>query len=121
MFSYGATHGEERELLNYKDDYSFLANEDWDITDSNGLRSTTIAMYYALTSLSTTGLGDFYPKTDSERLLVSFMLLFGVAIFSYILGEIRYMVSTFSFDKDLEEREKLEPFFCVLKKFNGGK
>jgi len=98
----------DQELLNYKDQYTFLANDSWDITDSNGLRSTTIAMYYALTSLSTVGLGDFYPKTDAERLYISFMLLFGVAIFSFILGEIRFMVETFGLDKEFEDREKLE-------------
>jgi voltage-gated potassium channel len=60
-------------------------------------------MYYALTSLSTIGFGDYYPKTDAERLYVSFMLLFGVAIFSFIMGEIRFMISSFTgFDQDLE-------------------
>jgi hypothetical protein len=53
-------------------------------------------MYFALTSLSTTGLGDLYPKSDFERLICAFMLLGGVSIFSYILGELRYMVN----DKD---------------------
>ena len=80
-----------------------MQNESWDITDSNGLESTTIGMYYALTSLSTIGFGDYYPKTDAERLYVSFMLLFGVAIFSFIMGEIRFMISSFTgFDQDLE-------------------
>ena len=81
------------------------------MTESNGFESTTIAMYYALTSLSTIGFGDFYPKTDAERLYISFMLLFGVAIFSFILGEIRFMASAFSsFDSDLEYRESSSSF-----------
>jgi len=50
-------------------------------------------MYYALTSLSTTGFGDLYPKNDFERLVCSFMLLAGVTIFSYVLSELRAMIS----------------------------
>jgi hypothetical protein len=86
MFKRDEHFGEEDA---YQDQYSFLSNDGWDITESDGLRYTTIAMYYALTSLSTIGLGDFYPKTDEERLYISFMLLFGVAVFSFIMGEIR--------------------------------
>ena len=43
-------------------------------------------MYYSFTSLSTVGLGDLVPRSNVERLLCSFVLLFGVAIFSYIMG-----------------------------------
>jgi potassium voltage-gated channel Eag-related subfamily H protein 8 len=43
-------------------------------------------MYFAFTSLSTVGFGDFNPRGDIERILCAFILLFGVAIFSYIMG-----------------------------------
>ena len=43
--------------------------------------------YYALTTLSTVGLGDFRPISDQERIFGSFMLLFGVMIFSSIMGK----------------------------------
>ena len=42
-------------------------------------------MYFAFTSLSTVGFGDYYPVSDSERLFASLLLLSGVAMFSYIL------------------------------------
>ena len=45
-------------------------------------------MYFAFTSLSTVGFGDFYPVSDLERVVGSFVLLIGVAMFSYILGEL---------------------------------
>ena len=45
-----------------------------------------IATYFAFTSLSTVGLGDFHPRGNIERVCTGFMLLFGVAIFSYIMG-----------------------------------
>ena len=43
-------------------------------------------MYFAFTSLSTVGFGDYNPKSDIERVLCSFVLMFGVSIFSYIMG-----------------------------------
>ena len=52
---------------------------------SNTYQSLAV-VYFAFTSLSTVGFGDFNPKSDSERLLCAFILLFGVSIFSYILG-----------------------------------
>ena len=45
-----------------------------------------VSTYFAFTSLSTVGFGDYYPVSDAERLVGSFVLLFGVAIFSYIMG-----------------------------------
>jgi hypothetical protein len=42
--------------------------------------------YFAMTTLSTIGLGDFRPISDQERIVGSMLLLFGVMIFSSILG-----------------------------------
>ena len=66
-------------------------------------------MYFALTSLSTTGFGDLYPVTDFERIAISFILLIGVAVFSYILGELRFMIHSIQrMNNDFEHKEKLE-------------
>jgi len=43
-------------------------------------------MYFSFTSLSTVGFGDYHPRGNFERLVICFYLLFGVAIFSYIMG-----------------------------------
>ena len=45
-----------------------------------------VVTYYAFTSLSTVGFGDLNPRSDPERIMISMVLLFGVAIFSYIMG-----------------------------------
>ena len=47
---------------------------------------TLIITYFAFTSLSTVGFGDFNPRSDYERVLIAIILLFGVAIFSYVMG-----------------------------------
>ena len=45
-----------------------------------------VAFYFALTSLSTVGFGDYNPRSDFERIFVSMMLISGVAIFSFFMG-----------------------------------
>jgi hypothetical protein len=45
-----------------------------------------IMFYFAFTSLSTVGFGDYHPRGDMERLMGAFILLGGVAIFSLIMG-----------------------------------
>ena len=83
---------------------------------------TILASYYAFTSLSTVGFGDFAPKSDPERLLCSFILLFGVAIFSYIMGNFIEILDQFeAINEDLDDDENLSQFFGMLEKFNGNK
>ena len=51
-------------------------------------------MYFALTSLSTTGFGDYHPITSAERLICAFILLIGVSIFAFFQGELFLMMKT---------------------------
>ena len=51
------------------------------------LEKLTLLVYYASTSLSTVGFGDFSPVSDSGRIVTVIILLFGVMIFSYLVGE----------------------------------
>lgn len=50
------------------------------------LETMVVLSYFAFTSLSTVGFGDYNPRSDLERVFCAFILLFGVAIFSYIMG-----------------------------------
>jgi len=79
-------------------------------------------MYYSFTSLSTVGFGDYYAQDNSERILVTFILLFGVAIFSYIMGKFIEMIEAYKLiNADLDDGDELAKFFGLLKKFNHGK
>ena len=49
--------------------------------------NTLILIYFAFTSLSTVGFGDYTPASNAERILIALILLLGVSVFSYILGE----------------------------------
>ena len=50
-------------------------------------------IYYAFTTLSTVGFGDFHPKNNTERALTSMILLFGVIVFSYLTGNFLELVN----------------------------
>ena len=63
-------------------------------------------MYWAFTTLSTVGLGDYYPMSNYERALSSFGFLMGVAVFSYIMGNFAEILSfIMDINCDLEEGE----------------
>lgn len=77
--------------------------------------------YFSFTSLSTVGFGDFHPKNGYERILCAFMLLFGVAVFSYIMNKFIELVHYFEkYNSDFDEGDKLSKFFGTLSKFNDG-
>ena len=62
------------------------------------------------------------PRNDYERLMVAIMLLSGVAVFSFIMGNfIAILNSSKSINDDPEESEQLSKFLQVLKRFNKNK
>lgn len=78
--------------------------------------------YYALTTLSTVGFGDFYPVSDFERILGAFMILFGVALFSIIISEFLEMIAEIQAIKNQQlDDEELEIFFVTIAYFNNKK
>ena len=67
-----------------------------------------ISTYFALTSLSTVGFGDFTPRGNVERFVGAFILLFGVAIFSLVMGNLIDILASFNeFHMDIGDGEKL--------------
>ena len=55
--------------------------------DERSKASTFIVLlYFSFTSLSTVGLGDYVPKSNTERMVGAMTLLFGVMIFSLMMG-----------------------------------
>lgn len=69
-------------------------------------------IYFAFTTMSTVGFGDYAPRSNIERVIGSFMLLLGVAIFSYILGSFQQLIRHFqALLKDNTACGELELFF----------
>lgn len=78
-------------------------------------------VYFAFTTLSTVGFGDFHPVSNEERIFASMFMLFGVTIFSYMMGIFIEILSEYqNLNADLDEGDKLTQFFGVIAKFNDG-
>lgn len=54
-----------------------------------------VSCYYALTTLSTVGYGDYYPISNIERILAVIIMLGGVAFFSYIMGNFIEIITNY--------------------------
>lgn len=102
----------------YEETYIFYNS----LHKKSAAENTLIVTYFAFTSLSTVGFGDYNPRSDIERFVCAFILLFGVAIFSYIMGNFISILDQFKdFNKDLDDGDGLAKFFGVMSHFNGGK
>ena len=91
----------------------------FDMESQTDGRKAIIVVYYAFTSLSTVGFGDFSPRSDFERILCAIILLFGVAIFSYIMGNFISILDQYqNLNSDLDEGDELARFFGLIRRFN---
>lgn len=68
------------------------SGDDWNMIteDSAPLSEVHVrlftCMYYALTTLSTVGYGDYYPCSISEKIVGSIIQIFGVTFFSILMN-----------------------------------
>lgn len=76
---------------NVPDEVSFVT-DNFDKYDKNNGERAVEVMYYAFTSLSTVGFGDFHPLNSYERIICLCILVFGNAVFGYIIGIFKEMV-----------------------------
>lgn len=78
-------------------------------------------IYYSFTTLSTVGFGDYHPRSNSERIYVAFFMLFGVMIFSYIMGIFIEMLNSFQGQYgENEDIAELTRFLAFIQKLNYG-
>ena len=114
-------------LHEYMDDFNepnnyFADNEDWNIDKKDDLHINVIGMYFAFTTISTVGFGDYYPRNDRERAVWAPILLSGVAMFSYFMGFLLEMlIKVKDLDKEFNNEEELEKFFGLMQYFNRGR
>jgi len=77
--------------------------------------------YFAFTTISTVGLGDYHPIADRERILGAFFLLFGVLLTSVVMDNLNQMLVQFKeFDTGFSDSDKLYLFIGTIHKFNRG-
>ena len=69
-----------------------MNGQNWNLLIMNGQKRVLINTYFAFTTLSSVGFGDYYPVSVVERAIFTMVFLFGVALFSFIMGELQNML-----------------------------
>lgn len=80
-----------------------------------------IVWYFAITTLSTVGFGDFYPISTKEKIVSSFIMLVGVTVFSFMVGN---LIEIFHQHKNMHKESEgsdLTRWLALLAHFNGRK
>jgi len=78
-------------------------------------------IYFTFTTLSTVGFGDIKPHSDYEYLMSAFVMLFGNAVFTYIMSEFLSIIANWKLiGEGLDDSDNLDFFFKILEKMNGG-
>lgn len=60
--------------------------EDLDLIEPNE-NKLVLCLYFMLTTLSTVGYGDYFPRTVAEKLLGSLVMIIGSSIFSMVMSD----------------------------------
>jgi hypothetical protein len=72
--------------------------------------------------MSTVGFGDFNPRSNVERLFTAAMLVVGVAVVSYLMGNLLEIIGQMGeINDDFNDGDKLTKFFGLLSRFNHDK
>jgi len=80
-----------------------------------------LATYFAFTTLSTVGFGDYNPRSNLERCVGIFLLVFGTMIFSDMAGQFLDMIhltENFMMDQEDTENAQLSKFYQVIYHLN---
>lgn len=77
--------------------------------------------YFAFTTISTVGFGDYHPRNNSERTIGAMLMLMGAMINSFVIESLQHMIEQYAeITADFEENEHLALFLNTIKKYNGG-
>jgi hypothetical protein len=87
--------------------------------DNTAFENSVIGLYFGFTTLSTVGFGDYAPRSNVERLVGAFILLSGVAMFSYLMGNFIDILGAYQdLNRDLDDDYTLAKFFGMMAHFN---
>ena len=94
----------------------------YELYDKDDSFNLIIVLYFMFTTLSTVGFGDFNPKSELERGIMTFILLIGVACSSYIMSQfISIVLDLQKITASNEDSEKMAEWLQVLKNYNNHK
>ena len=100
--------------------YDIWNNENEPLRSSNN--QALIAMYWAYTTITSVGLGDFTPRSNTERLFTIIIILFGVSVKSYIMGKFFGIYHSYKLmHAESDDGDNLSLFMNTLRRFNQDK
>lgn len=73
-------------------------------------------MYYALTTLSTVGYGDYFPYSIAEKIAGSIIQIFGVTFFSILMNGFIDVVLSIQASDFSNNEDNLQNWFTLIKK-----
>lgn len=86
--------------------------------DAGDYEKIVLMLYFALTTLSTVGYGDYHPISDVEMIITSLVMLGGVAFFSYIMGNFIEILSNYDAKMGTQDKtEDLNEWIISLERF----
>jgi len=100
----------------YDDDVTFY--DEYSLGVYSKVRRLIICCYFALTTLATVGYGDFTPQSNIERIFGILIMILGIALFSYIMGNFNDVLS--NYDKQMgivDKSADLQTWITSLTKF----
>jgi hypothetical protein len=75
-------------------EYDQVTNTTKPVLDADFGTKYLAAFYWAASTASTTGVGDIYPATDSQRAFSAIAIIVGVVFCAYILGSLAAIITT---------------------------
>ena len=102
----------------------------FELDKQSNWRKLIVSCYYTLTTLATVGYGDYnihcllyyYPVSNLERLLAIFIMLCGVAFFSYIMGSFIEIISNYEKKMGVIDRgPELHNWLALLARYTNNK
>lgn len=98
-------------------DNSFITHND--LRGKDEFYQLAVSCYFALTTLSTVGYGDYYPVSNMERIITVVIMLCGVAFFSYIMGNFIEIISNYESKMGVVDKSgDLHNWLILLTRFN---
>lgn len=109
-----------KHLTKSPDEFTFY--NEYGMEDYTDFEKVSVLMYFMFTTLSTVGFGDYNPKSEPERIAMTFILLIGVACFAYIMSQlIEILLEVQSITASNEDGEMLSRWILILQNFNKNK
>lgn len=93
-----------------------------DVNKGNGFQKLVVTCYFTLTTLATVGYGDQTPQNNFEKIICIFLMIVGIAFFSYIMGNFNDVL--INYDRKMgvvDHGSDLQVWLTSLSKFTSQK